>query len=81
MLKGVELQDVFETLQVYLGSLYVNDFNLFGRTWQVIVAGRGEVPRPDQDDIRRLRVRNIRAGRWSRSAPLATSARSTDRWC
>ena len=37
MIKGVELQDVFDTLQVYLGSLYVNDFNRFGRTWQVIV--------------------------------------------
>ena len=33
---GVALTDVFETLQVYLGSLYVNDFNRFGRTYQVI---------------------------------------------
>jgi multidrug efflux pump len=32
---GVPLTDVFETLQVYLGSLYVNDFNRFGRTYQV----------------------------------------------
>src|SRR4029453_1166421 len=32
---GVALTDVFETLQVYLGSLYVNDFNRFGRTYQV----------------------------------------------
>ena len=46
---GVPLADVFETLQIYLGSLYVNDFNRFGRTYQVIVqadapfriAGRG----------------------------------------
>src|SRR5262249_5173157 len=38
---GVALQDVFTTLQVYLGSLYVNDFNLFGRTWQVIVQAEG----------------------------------------
>src|SRR5205823_13045864 len=35
MTKGVALRDVFMTLQVYLGSLYVNDFNRFGRTWQV----------------------------------------------
>ena len=34
---GVSMTDVFNTLQVYLGSLYVNDFNLFGRTWQVNV--------------------------------------------
>src|SRR5262249_30272408 len=32
---GVQLGDVFDTLQIYLGSLYVNDLNLFGRTWQV----------------------------------------------
>ena len=37
MAKDVDLQDLFETLRVYLGSLYVNDFNRFGRTWQVIV--------------------------------------------
>ncbi len=57
MLKGVELQDVFATLQVYLGSLYVNDFNLFGRTWQVIVQAEARY-RDQKDDIRRLRVRN-----------------------
>ena len=34
---GIPLTDVFETLQVYLGSLYVNDFNRFGRTYQVNV--------------------------------------------
>ena len=53
MLKGVELQDVFQTLQVYLGSLYVNDFNLFGRTWQVIVQAEAKY-RDQMDDIRRL---------------------------
>ena len=37
MTMGVPLGDLFNTLQIYLGSLYVNDFNLFGRTWQVIV--------------------------------------------
>jgi len=57
MLKGVQLQDAFETLQVYLGSLYVNDFNLFGRTWQVIAQAEQKY-RDQQDDIRRLRIRN-----------------------
>src|SRR5258708_26084123 len=33
--QGVALTNLFETLQVYLGSSYVNDFNLFGRTWRV----------------------------------------------
>ena len=33
---GVALTDVFETMQIYLGSLYVNDFNRFGRTYQVV---------------------------------------------
>ena len=37
MIKKVSLRDVFDTLQVYLGSLYMNDFNQFGRTWQVNV--------------------------------------------
>ena len=58
MLKGVPLQDVFQTLQIYLGSLYVNDFNLFGRTWQVIVQAEAKF-RDQIDDIRRLKVRNI----------------------
>ncbi len=57
MLKGVDLQDAFQTLQVYLGSLYVNDFNLFGRTWQVIVQSEAKY-RDQKDDINRLRVRN-----------------------
>jgi multidrug efflux pump len=57
MLKGVQLQDVFDTLQMYLGSLYVNDFNLFGRPWQVIVQAEQRY-RDQEDDIRRLRVRN-----------------------
>ncbi len=57
MLKGVDLQDAFTTLQVYLGSLYVNDFNLFGRTWQVIAQSEAKY-RDRKDDINRLRVRN-----------------------
>jgi multidrug efflux pump len=59
MLKGVELRDVFMTLQAYLGSLYVNDFNRFGRTWQVIVQAMAKY-RDQKDDITRLQVRNRR---------------------
>jgi multidrug efflux pump len=56
---GVSLTDVFETLQVYLGSLYVNDFNRFGRTYQVNAqAESGFRLQPEQ--IRRLQTRNDR---------------------
>jgi multidrug efflux pump len=54
---GVQLRDVFTTLQVYLGSAYVNDLNLFQHTWQVNVQALGPYRR-DADDIRRLKVRN-----------------------
>jgi multidrug efflux pump len=56
---GVPLTAVFDTLQVYLGSLYVNDFNRFGRTYQVNVqAEAGFRLQPEQ--IRRLETRNVR---------------------
>jgi multidrug efflux pump len=54
---GVNPGDVFITLQIYLGSLYVNDFNRFGRTWQVIVQASGPF-RDDPDRIKLLKVRN-----------------------
>jgi len=54
---GVQLTDVFDTLQAYLGSFYVNDFNRFGRTWQVNV--QADAPfRVDADTVRQLKVRN-----------------------
>jgi multidrug efflux pump len=57
LIKQVAIADLFTTLQVYLGSLYVNDFNLFGRTWQVIV--QADAPFRDKiEDVKRLRVRN-----------------------
>ena len=56
---GVNPNDVFNTLQVYLGSFYVNDMNLFGRTWQVTVQAAGEF-RDNPDKIRQLMVRNSR---------------------
>jgi multidrug efflux pump len=54
---GVALSDVFETLQVYLGSMYVNDFNRFGRTYQVIAQADAEF-RAKPEDILRLQTRN-----------------------
>ena len=54
---GLPLSDVFNTLQAYLGSAYVNDFNKFGRTWQVIVQADSKY-RLKPEDIRLLEVRN-----------------------
>ncbi|MGB7043255.1 MAG: multidrug efflux RND transporter permease subunit, partial [Xanthobacteraceae bacterium] len=54
---GVEVQDIFDTMQTYLGSIYVNDFNRFGRTYEVIA--QADTPfRTKVDDILRLQVRN-----------------------
>ena len=57
MSKDVPLKDLFDTMRIYLGSLYVNDFNLFGRTWQVVVQAEPRF-RNKVDDVRRLKVRN-----------------------
>ncbi len=54
---GVEVQDIFDTMQTYLGSIYVNDFNRFGRTYEVI-AQADTLFRAKPDDILRLQVRN-----------------------
>ena len=54
---GIPLTEVFNTLQTYLGSAYVNDFNKFGRTWQVKVQADHKF-RIEPDDIRKLDVRN-----------------------
>jgi multidrug efflux pump len=54
---GVGLTDVFDTLQVYLGSLYANDFNRFGRTYQVNVQAESAF-RLQPEQIRQLRTRN-----------------------
>jgi multidrug efflux pump subunit AcrB len=57
MAKDVDLQDLFTTLRVYLGSLYVNDLNLFGRTWQVNVQAEARY-RSKVDDMKLLKVRS-----------------------
>jgi len=54
---GVPLTEVFESLQIYLGSIYVNDFNRFGRTYQVIAQADAEF-RNDPQDITDVRVRS-----------------------
>ncbi|MEG3790851.1 multidrug efflux RND transporter permease subunit [Lysobacter sp. CCNWLW3] len=57
--QGVPLTELFDTLQTYLGSAYVNDFNQFGRTWQVIAQADGSF-RDSVEDIANLRTRNDR---------------------
>jgi HAE1 family hydrophobic/amphiphilic exporter-1 len=54
---GIPLDEVFGTLQAYLGSAYINDFNKFGRTWQVMAQADHRF-RTRPDDIRNLDVRN-----------------------
>jgi multidrug efflux pump len=55
---GVPLQTIYQTLQINLGSLYVNDFNQFGRTYQVRVQADAPVPFAGAEDISQLKVRN-----------------------
>ena len=54
---GVAVTDVFETMQIYLGSMYVNDFNKFGRTYSVRVQADAKY-RGRADDIGQLKVRS-----------------------
>jgi multidrug efflux pump len=72
-LLGVSIAELFNTLQVYLGSLYVNDFNLFGRTWQVNVQGEQNF-RKQIDDLTQLKVRSERGG----MVPLGSMAEIKD---
>ncbi len=56
---GVPLGDIFNTMQIELGSLYVNDFNKFGRTYQVIV--QADAPfRSQVESLKQLKVRNAK---------------------
>ena len=66
-LLGLNLPDVFNTLQIYLGSLYVNDFNLFGRTFRVTLQADKDA-RASASDLSRLYVRNNSGG----MVPLST---------
>jgi len=71
--QGVPLQNLFETMQIYLGSLYVNDFNRFGRTYQVIA--QADAPFRDRpEDITRLKTRNAQG----QMVPLGTLVKVTE---
>ena len=60
-LLGLSLPDVFNTLQIYLGSLYVNDFNLFGHTFRVTMQADTK-SRASPSDLSKLYVRNASGG-------------------
>jgi hydrophobe/amphiphile efflux-1 (HAE1) family protein len=70
---GLTPTDVFSTLQVYLGSQYVNDFNYLGRTYEVIAQADGRFRR-DPNDIGRLKARNTSG----EMVPIGTVARLRD---
>lgn len=70
---GIDIQQIFDTLQIYLGSLYVNDFNKFGRLYEVIVQADKEF-RSKPDDILRLQIRNREGG----MVPLGSVLRIRD---
>jgi hydrophobe/amphiphile efflux-1 (HAE1) family protein len=69
-LLGLSLPDVFNTLQIYLGSLYVNNFNLYGRTFRVTIQADKKA-RGNSRDLSRLYVRNVSGG----MVPLDTLGR------
>ncbi len=66
---GVSTTEIFDTLQVYLGSLYVNDFNRFGRTWQVNVQADADY-RQRIEDLKQYKVRSVSG----RMVPLGAMA-------
>ncbi len=71
--QGIALGNLFGTLQAMLGSLYVNDFNLYGRTFRVMIQADAEY-RDEESDIGRIYVRNTEGG----MVPLSTLV-TTDR--
>jgi multidrug efflux pump len=69
---GVPLENLFDTMQIYLGSLYVNDFNRFGRTYEVIAQADARF-RDRPEDITRLKTRNA-----GEMVPLGTLVKVTE---
>lgn len=57
LIQGIPLDEVFNALQIYLGSAYVNDFNMFGRTYQVKAQAEAKF-RSKKEQINNLKVRN-----------------------
>ncbi|MBU1332634.1 MAG: efflux RND transporter permease subunit [Gammaproteobacteria bacterium] len=70
---GVPIDQIFDTLQIYLGSLYANDFNRFGRTYQVNVQADQQF-RLEPEQIGQLKVRNDRG----EMVPLSTFVKVSD---
>ncbi len=70
---GVELKQVFDALQIYMGGVYVNDINKFGRTWQVNTQADPEF-RVDAETVRRLKVLN----REGKAVPIGSVANIQD---
>ncbi len=70
--QGIPLSSVYGSLQSMLGSLYVNDFNLFGRTFRVMVQAEGEY-RSKESDIGRIFVRNSKG----EMVPISTLVTTT----
>jgi multidrug efflux pump len=70
----VSMGEIFSTLQVYLGSLYINDFNRFGRTWQVNVQATSDY-RKGVEDLKQLKIRSD----IGKMVPLGTLATVEDR--
>ncbi len=66
---NVNMGELFNVLQVYLGSLYINDFNRFGRTWQVNVQASADYRR-EIEDLKQLKIRSDR----NKMVPLAALA-------
>jgi multidrug efflux pump len=69
--RGVSIDDIRTTLEANLGSYYINDFNRFGRTWQVNVQAR-DVFRQSIEDVKQLKVRNDKG----EMVPLAAFAKT-----
>jgi multidrug efflux pump len=59
LLRGVRIQDFTDAISVYQGSRYVDDFNLYGRTWAVVVQADGDY-RSREEDVYHIKVRNYR---------------------
>jgi multidrug efflux pump len=73
----VPIQDVFTTLQVYMGGYYVNQFNKFGRTWQVNIQADPE-SRTSADILKQLYVRSSPKQGQGKMVPLGTLLRAED---
>src|SRR5207249_197373 len=74
--QGVAINDVYQTIQAFMGGLFVNYFNEFGRTWQVYV--EAEAPyRSNTQDLGQFYVRNSQG----QNVPSLVSRCSTYSWC